>query len=69
MLQKWQHDKISTPGAELRGHGFPQVLIVARHKACVYNNVHNLLYVSSLGDDVFPGMVNNFMIIRSSMSP
>lgn len=35
--------------------------------ACLYCNVHNLLYGPSLGD-VFPARVNDSKIIRNSMS-
>jgi hypothetical protein len=35
---------------------------------CLYNNIHNLLYVSSLGYGI-PVKVNDSMIIRSSTSP
>jgi hypothetical protein len=36
-----------------------------RHGVYLYNNVHNLLYVSPSGD-VLPALVNDSMIIRSS---
>ena len=67
-ILKGQCDIVLTPGAELTGHGPPQVLMVARHEACLYNNVHNLLYVPPSGD-ILPTKVKHSMIIKGRMSP
>jgi hypothetical protein len=40
--------------------------MLARCKACLYNNTPNLLYVSPLRN-VLPDKVNNSMIIRNNM--
>lgn len=53
------------PGAEPVGPGLPPVLTVARCEACLYNNVHNSIYVPSLGT-IIPAKVNESLIIRSS---
>jgi hypothetical protein len=62
-------DTFLTLGAELAGHGLLRVLTVARHKACLYNNVHVLHYYFSSSANVLPVKINDSMIIRSSMSP
>ena len=68
-------DTVHIPGAEATGRGPSQVLTVSRHEACLYNNVHNLLYtpplvifsLKSLLGNVFPSKVND-SVINSSMS-
>jgi hypothetical protein len=45
---------------EPAGCGPPPVLMVAVHKACLYDNVHNLLYVPTLGG-VFPAKVQPWL--------
>jgi hypothetical protein len=67
LVQKGWCDAVPTPGTEPAGHGPVQVLTVARHKACFYNNVHNLLNVPPLGN-VLPAKVNDSMISRGSTS-
>ena len=42
--------------------------MVAKHKTCLYNNVHDLPYVPPLGN-ILPAKVNDSMIIRNSRSP
>lgn len=44
-MQKGQCDTVPTRGEELTGLGPPRVLMVPKHEACLYNNVHNLLFV------------------------
>ena len=57
------------PGAETAGHGPPQVLMVAGHEACLYNNVYISLHVSSL-ENILPVKVNGMtlMTIKNKMS-
>lgn len=43
-------DMVPSPRAESTEHWPPGVLMVARHEACLYYNVHNLLYIPPLGD-------------------
>jgi hypothetical protein len=42
--------------------------MVAKHKTCLYNNVHDLPYVPPLGN-ILPAKVNDSVIIRNSRSP
>ena len=45
----------------------PRVLTVARHEACLYMNVYNLLHAHPLAD-VLPAKVIGKVIIRSNKS-
>ena len=42
-------DPVTAPEGELAVCGPPQVLMVARHESCLYNNAHNLFYVPLTG--------------------
>lgn len=67
LLWKGQCDSFAL-GAEPAGHGPPPVLTSAEHGACLYNNVHNLLYVPPSGA-ILPAKINYSMMIRNSTSP
>lgn len=49
-LWKGRRGPFPVPGAEPAGCGPPRVLTVARLEACLYNDVHHLLYVPPSGN-------------------
>lgn len=71
-LWKGRRGPFPVPGAEPAGCGPPRVLTVARLEACLYNDVHHLLYVPPseifslprLLGNVLSANVNDSMIIR-----
>ena len=68
-LSKAQSDIVPVPGAELTGHGPPRVWIVAPCKTCLYNDMHNLLYLPSL-QNILPAKVTGnvpFAKVNDSM--
>ena len=54
VMWKGQKHKIPALEAELAGPRPPVVLMVARRKACLYNNIHTLLYIPLFGDIPLP---------------
>jgi hypothetical protein len=60
-LQKGWCDMVPAPGAEPAGQGPPQVLTAARHKACLHNSVHILMFL-------LWGIFSLLRLIRNSTS-
>lgn len=68
LLWKGQCDSFCTWSRASRAWASTSVDECYEHGACLYNNVHNLLYVPPSGA-ILPAKINYSMIIRNSTSP
>lgn len=64
-LKGWR-DKVSAAEAESSGCGLPHVLTIARYIACLYNNVHSLLYVPHSEKFSLPRLLWNILTVMSN---